>query len=340
MSKIKGTKKVEGAKVLGGELKYISPENIILDPKILIREPQTDSPQYKALVESIKHHGAVLQPIILNQTEKGYRLIAGRQRVEAAKSAKLKAIPYVEVAGTDDQLVSMALDENEARVQMTVMQEAQVLDRARKLLSKPGKEKASNVVIAKSLNRPPHWVADHLSLLELPKEIQAVLDSAEDVTIGKCHELMRVHSADRPKVLDMMRKMTLKPFRAYLEKQAKDGEIRWVGGKAKPRTESGKKAEPKKGDEKSQKAQYTGKKITEKDAPEVTVDMKTPAQVVEIIKKVEDALNAEAMKKPEAQDVAKLNYLRGQLHAFLTTLNLPAADSLNAAMVTYNTDKK
>lgn len=340
----KGTK-VQGAKILGGELKYISPEAVLLNPKLLIREPQKDSPKFKELVESIKHHGAVLQPIILHQTDKGLELVAGRQRLAASQTAHIKAIPYVEVEGDADQLVSMALDENEARIQMSVMQEAQVLDRVRKLI---GKEKAaSNVAVAKTLNRPPHWVADHLALLELPKDIQALLDTGEDVTIGKCHELMRVHPSDRPAVMDMMRKMTLRPFRAWLEKQAKEGAIKWVGGKAKPRTEAAKKGEPKKGDEKSQKAhlkakeaQYTGTSIKEKNAPECTVDMKTPAQVVKIIKKVEDALNAEMQKKPEAQDVAQMNYLRGQMHAYLTCLNLPAADTLNAAMVAFSAKKE
>jgi len=331
-------KPIKGAKVNEAGFRFIAPGAVILDPKILVRpEVSRTDAKFKELVESVKKLGTLIQPIVLNMTKKGARLVCGRQRLDAARIAKLKSVPYITVEGTDDELLHMGLDENEARVPMSVVQEAQVMQRAAKLLKKSTGKTPSNVKLANALGRSPRWVADHLGLLDLPAKVQSALDenAPGEVTIGKCHELMRVHPKDREQLVPAMKKLSLNPFRHLLEKKAKDGDIRWAKGKSKPRTEAGKKAKSK-GVGKAEKAIYTGKKVKEKGAQEAEVDMKTPNQVIKLIKVQEKAILSETKKK--SPDKVELAHARGQMTAYLTVLNLPVADSLKGSLNAH--DKK
>ena len=315
---------------------YISPGDVLIDESILVRDVNRSDPKYKELVESIKFIGTLLQPVVLHQTPKGPRLVCGRQRLDAARAAKVKAVPYVLVEGTDDQLIQMGLDENEARVPMSPIQEAKVLERAAKLLTK-GKKKPSNVLIGKRLNRNPRWIADHLDLLSLDADLQRLLDdNSGEVTIGKTHELMRVHPDDRGKVINVMRKTSLTGFREALEKLAamekeKEGSgIRWASGRAQPRTEAAKKGEGAS----KKKVKYTGVEIKEKGAPKAKADFATPDQITKLLKKCEHGLVAEVKKKsPSAEEVA---YLRGQIHAYLTVMQLPVADNLKDSLTAFD----
>lgn len=315
---------------------YISPQDVLIDEAILVREVNRSDPKFKELVESVRFLGTLLQPLVLNQTPKGPRLVCGRQRLDAAQQAKVKAVPYVLVEGTDDQLIQMGLDENEARVPMSPIQEARVLERAAKLLTK-GKKRPSNVVIGKRLNRNPRWIADHLDLLSLDLDLQRLLDdNTGEVTVGKTHELMRVHPEDRGKVINVMRKTSLAGFKEALEKLA-DREkenpgsgVRWASGKAKPRVEKAAKKNKKAA---GAKAQHTGV-VKEKGVPSAKADVRELPQIIKLLKACESGLLAEAKKKaPSSEEVA---YLRGQIHAYLTVMNLPQADNLKDSLTAYD----
>lgn len=319
--------------------KYISPGAVILDEKILIR-PEVDrrDPKFKELVASISALGTLIQPLVLNETPKGLRLVCGRQRIDAARIAKVKAVPFITVEGSDEELISMGLDENEARIPMSVVQEAQVLNRAKSILEKSKKgKKVSNVVLGKALNRNERWVGDRLGLLDLPENVLVALDdnTSGDVTIGKCHELFRVHPEDRESVVPVMKKLCAASFRKLLEKMVKAEEIRWAKGKSAPRTEKGKTGKGK-GEAKAEKVLHS-KTLKEKGAPAVTVDTKTPNQLVKEIKQTEKALLSE--NKKTEPDIAEVAYQTGYLHALLFGLNLPKSDSLKDSMEKFSAKK-
>jgi ParB/RepB/Spo0J family partition protein len=325
----KGTKEPVEVQVQSG-VKFISPGEIVVDPNIRVRDVDRRDPKFKELVESIRVHG-VLQPVILAEDKKGRKvLVAGNHRREGAVVAKVKAIPFILTKGTAEELISKGLDENECRIPMSPIQEAMVLERARRVA-----KAKSNVALGNILHRNPRWVADHLSLLELPAEIRDALDdNTGEVTIGKTHELMRVHPTDRAQVVPVMKRLSLNPFRTYIEKKVVAGEIRFAGGKAAPRTEKGKKGKSV-GVSKAEKVIYS-KKIKGEGGAEAEIDVKTPNQILKCIAECEKALNSENKKK--APDAIEVSYQKGLVHAYLNVLNLPAAESLDESLTKH--DKK
>lgn len=73
-----------------------------------------------ALAASIKRHG-VLSPVVLSDTDQGYKAVAGRRRIAAAVLAGLTTVPALVVDGdvSEIQAEAIALAENLARKQLT-----------------------------------------------------------------------------------------------------------------------------------------------------------------------------------------------------------------------------
>ena len=71
------------------------------------------------LVHSVATHG-VVQPLLVRREGTGYRLIAGRRRLAAARTAKLPRVPCLVHQVDDEQAESLALADN-----LRVIEEAQ-----------------------------------------------------------------------------------------------------------------------------------------------------------------------------------------------------------------------
>jgi ParB family chromosome partitioning protein len=336
----KSTKKGKGSGPATNEpkLQFISPNKAgkLIDENISVRDVDRRDPKFKELVESVKRHGIIL-PIVFAKDAKGeLRLVDGRQRIDAARQAKNKSIPYIITPGTYEELISKGLDANEARVPMSVIQEAMVLKRATKLLKKKKGKVPSAVALGKFLGRNPRWIEDRVNLLGMPKEIQDALDDNSGwATIGKCHELARVHPKDRGQLIPMMKRMSVKPFRAHIEKKAKAGEIKWAKGQSKPRTEAGKKGTS---DKKKGTSDYSKTIKAGKGGPSAEIDVLKPTAIEKALTQAERALNSEnKKKKPSSVEVA---YQRGFIHALLLTLNLPQADSMKDSLAKFEAAAK
>jgi ParB/RepB/Spo0J family partition protein len=85
------------------ELDSTAPTQIIrVLPIDRIKIDGSDQPSAAvSLVESIRRHG-VLQPLLVQHSRDGYKLIAGRKRLSAAKAADITAVPCL-VHHVDDQ---------------------------------------------------------------------------------------------------------------------------------------------------------------------------------------------------------------------------------------------
>ena len=114
------------ARVTAGRLRDIALDQIRPNPEQPRRRFDEDSLQ--ALANSIREHG-VLQPVIVRPREpEGYELIAGERRWRASRMAALQTIPSL-VSDVDDDSVSLelALIENIARADLTVIEEARTI---------------------------------------------------------------------------------------------------------------------------------------------------------------------------------------------------------------------
>ena len=90
-----------------------------------------DDARLDELAQSIKANG-VIQPIVVRKVDGGYRIIAGERRWRAAQRAGLLRVPVVVKewrAGSDAQLLEMALIENIQREDLNPIDEAPAYER-------------------------------------------------------------------------------------------------------------------------------------------------------------------------------------------------------------------
>ncbi|MDA2910990.1 ParB/RepB/Spo0J family partition protein [Nitrospiraceae bacterium AH_259_D15_M11_P09] len=128
------------------------------------------------LADSINKNG-VLQPILVRRKGDGrYELIAGERRLRAAKLGGLSTIPAMVRNSTDEQTIELALVENLQRKDLNPIETARAYQRLitefaftqEKLAEQLGKERSS--------------VANTLRLLNLPNEIQLLVESMKLTT--------------------------------------------------------------------------------------------------------------------------------------------------------------
>jgi len=206
---------------------------IVEDPALKLREVVAENPEFQALCESVKRHG-VIEPVLVRPAkgEGGkYSLVDGYQRVAAAKAVGVKEVPIITTSAAPKEAVLAAFDLNSARVAMSPMVEAKAVARAMEVL---GTTKATE--IAPKMGKSPRWVSIHTELLELPEEIQKALDTGDStVTIGKCHELLRLSAENRGAFIEPLRRLTEPYFKDHVEKAVESGDAEWVGGSKAPK---------------------------------------------------------------------------------------------------------
>ena len=138
------------------------------------------------LAQSIKANG-VIQPIVVRKVDGGYRIIAGERRWRAAQRAGLTRVPVVVkdvAAGSDAQLLEMALIENIQREDLNPIDEAAAYE---KLSSE---FKMTQEEIAAAVGKDRSSVANHMRLLKLPQEVRAEV-AAGRLSMGHARALSR-----------------------------------------------------------------------------------------------------------------------------------------------------
>lgn len=156
----------------GGETGYarIAVEQISANPD----QPRSkfDDDSLAELANSIDELG-VLQPIIVEERDDGYTLIAGERRWRAAKRAGLSMIPAVIREKSGDHTLVEALVENVQRMDLTPLEEARAY---RQLLEEYG---MTQDVIAARVGKSRPSISNTLRLLQLPAEIQLYVEDGE-----------------------------------------------------------------------------------------------------------------------------------------------------------------
>ncbi len=158
--------------------------------KISEIEPNRDQPRKEfdsaalsELADSISQHG-VLQPLLLRpMVSGGYRIVAGERRWRAARMAGLSEVPAVIREMSDTEEMLFALIENLQREDLTPLEEARGY---RTLIETQGftQEEVSQTV---GKSRPT--VTNAMRLLNLPEDIQAMLEKGE-ITAGHARTLL------------------------------------------------------------------------------------------------------------------------------------------------------
>lgn len=127
-----------------------------------------DETRLRELARSIEQSG-VLQPIIVRQGGLGYEIVAGERRTRAARIAGLAEVPAVVRRYTDEEVLILSLVENVQRADLNP------IDKARAYKRLTGKLGATQGEVAKRIGLDRSSVANLIRLLDLPAEIQALV---------------------------------------------------------------------------------------------------------------------------------------------------------------------
>ena len=147
-----------------------------------------DKEALDALSASIKEKG-VLQPLLVRKDSNGkYEIIAGERRFRAAKQAGLNEVPVIIKEMDDKEVLEVALVENLLRENLSVIEEAEGLQRLINEFSHT--QEALSEIIGKSRS----YIANTLRLLVLPLEIQQMVRNGK-ITAGHVRPLIGLENS-------------------------------------------------------------------------------------------------------------------------------------------------
>jgi ParB family chromosome partitioning protein len=161
-----------------------------LTPNELQPRLQIDDEKLEELARSIKAKG-IIQPILVRPAGDGYRIIAGERRWRAAQRAGLLKVPVVVrdlPAGSDQELLELALIENVQRENLNPLDEAIAYQRLADQFSLTQEQ------IAAAVGKDRSSVANFIRLLKLPDEVRADLASGA-LTMGHARTLLALSDA-------------------------------------------------------------------------------------------------------------------------------------------------
>lgn len=140
------------------------------------------------LTDSIKQNG-ILQPLLVRRSGDHYEIVAGERRYQAARAAGLTEVPVVIREISDDDVFKLALIENLQRSDLTPLEEARGY---RQLIKDKG---LTQEELAKTLSKSRSAITNTIRLLDLPKEVQELVDEG-NLSAGHARAILAVPSED------------------------------------------------------------------------------------------------------------------------------------------------
>jgi ParB family chromosome partitioning protein len=159
-----------------------------IDPNPEQPRRRFDESALASLSDSIEQHG-VLQPVVVRRVGDRYQLLVGERRWRAARAAGLASIPAV-VADVDDRdRLELALIENVQRRDLNPIE----LALAFRALVDSGRTQDE---IGRRVSLDRSTIANHLRLLELPRELQEDVEE-QRLSAGHAKALLQVGNPER-----------------------------------------------------------------------------------------------------------------------------------------------
>lgn len=140
------------------------------------------------LTDSIKQNG-ILQPLLVRRSGDHYEIVAGERRYQAARAAGLTEVPVVIREISDDDVFKLALIENLQRSDLTPLEEARGY---RQLIKDKG---LTQEELAKILSKSRSAITNTIRLLDLPKEVQELVDEG-NLSAGHARAILAVPSEE------------------------------------------------------------------------------------------------------------------------------------------------
>lgn len=163
--------------------------------KISLVEPNREQPRKHfdedgllELAESIKQYG-ILQPLLVQEKNGYYEIIAGERRWRAAKLAGLKEVPVIIRKLSNQQIVEISLIENIQREDLNPIEEAQAYKR---LLTEFHLKQDE---VAERVSKSRAAVTNSIRLLKLNEEVQRMVVD-EMISTGHARALLAVENPE------------------------------------------------------------------------------------------------------------------------------------------------
>lgn len=170
-----------------GAVNEIPLDDISVNPD----QPRKDFDQgaLEELTDSIRRNG-VLQPILLRPFGKGFQVVAGERRYQAARAAGLERIPAVVREIDDDMVMQLALIENLQRSDLNPMEEAFGYQA---VMAQNG---LTQTQLAEVLSKSRPAIANSLRLIALPEEVQQMVADGR-ISAGHARAILAVDGDDQ-----------------------------------------------------------------------------------------------------------------------------------------------
>lgn len=171
------------------------PDAAQIDIEVERIDPNPDQPRrkfdpadLKHLAESIERYG-VLQPVVARRAGERYELVVGERRWRAAQAAGRERIPAVIADVAPQDRLEIALVENVQRRDLNPIE----LALAFRALAAAG---ATQEQIGHRVGLDRTSIANHLRLLDLPREFQEDIEQAR-ITVGHAKALLQISNPER-----------------------------------------------------------------------------------------------------------------------------------------------
>jgi len=161
----------------------------LLDNNVNQPRKSFDPVQLQELADSISSNG-IFQPVLVNRVGSRYLIVAGERRWRAAKLAGLSVIPVLVKEYTPRQIAEIALVENLQRENLNEMELAHGI---KKLMDD---YLLTQEKVAKVLGKSRSAIANTLRLLNLPLEVQALIETNQ-LSAGHAKCLAAVSNQDQ-----------------------------------------------------------------------------------------------------------------------------------------------
>lgn len=159
-------------------------------------EPNRDQPRKKfdedallELSESIKQFG-ILQPLLVQERDDYYEIIAGERRWRAAKLAGIKEVPVIIKKLSEQEIMEISLIENIQREDLNPIEEAFAYKRLLEEFNLKQDE------VAERVSKSRTAVTNAIRLLKLDERVQQMLID-EMLSTGHARALLGIEDSDR-----------------------------------------------------------------------------------------------------------------------------------------------
>jgi ParB family chromosome partitioning protein len=184
---------------------------------------QFEDARLDELAQSIKANG-VIQPIVVRRVDGGYRIIAGERRWRAAQRAGLTRVPVVVkdvAAGSDAQLLELALIENIQREDLNPIDEAAAYEKL------SAEFRMTQEEIAAAVGKDRSSVANHMRLLRLPQEVRAEVASGR-LSMGHARALLALADEGSQRQIArevIARNLSVRETEAMVKRAGRNGSV-------------------------------------------------------------------------------------------------------------------